>query len=43
MDNLSKIQELNEKLEANPTDFQTRRELAFEFLATIYQAKHKTN
>ena len=32
MENLSKIDELTKKLESNPTDFQTRRELVVEFL-----------
>ena len=34
--NLDKINKLNEQLEKNPTDFQTRRELAIELMENGY-------
>ena len=36
MEDISKITELNEKLEQNPTDFKTRRELAVELIENGY-------
>ena len=36
MDNLEKINELNNRLESDPTDFKTRRELAIEFMENGY-------
>lgn len=40
MENLSKINELTDKLDQNPSDFKIRRELAIELMESGITRKH---